>query len=169
MLKQYTKFEYVCPHINHSLPDQLSADTGDCWARFNELPPNTEWKVFLVTVVLSAVFCGAIWFMEQKSLAQNSYIGETACSEMSEEISSTIEAAVGQQGEATNEIARSIQQAALSARSPAEPVQRMFDETENTSKLSQNVERVLVRLNDEIGVMKDSIATVVRSFAGGTG
>lgn len=79
-----------------------------------------------------------------------------------EDISGSIEEAVGQQGDATNEIARSIQDAAHAARSLSEPVQHVFEETETTSALTNEVREVIAQITDDVRNLKTSVMAVVR-------
>ena len=78
-----------------------------------------------------------------------------------EHISSTIEA-VGQQGDAADEIARSIQDAAVAARSLTKPVQHVNEETETTAGLTKHVRRTIAQITDEVHDSKTSVMAVVR-------
>jgi len=79
-----------------------------------------------------------------------------------EHIAGTIEQAVGQQGDATNEIARSIQDAAVAARSLTEPVQHVNEETETTAGLTKDVRQTIAQITDEVRDLKTSVMAVVR-------
>ena len=80
-----------------------------------------------------------------------------------ESISGSIEEAVGQQGAATDEIARSIQDAAQAARSLTEPVKHVFEETETTSDLTNQVRDVLAQITEDVRALKSSVVAVVRN------
>ena len=82
-----------------------------------------------------------------------------------ENISGAIEEAVLQQGDATNEIARCIQDAARAAQSLTEPVQHVFEETETTSALTNDVRGALRQITEDLRNLKTSVIAVVRQSA----
>ena len=79
-----------------------------------------------------------------------------------ENISGAIKEAVLQQGNATNEIARSIQDAARAAQSLTEPVQHVFEETETTNALTNDVRKALAQITEDMPNLKTSVIAVVR-------
>jgi methyl-accepting chemotaxis protein len=79
-----------------------------------------------------------------------------------ENISGAIEDAVLQQGDATNEIARSIQDAARAAQSLTEPVQHVFEETETTNALTNDVRKALTQITEDMPNLKTSVIAVVQ-------
>lgn len=79
-----------------------------------------------------------------------------------ENISGAIEEAVLQQSNATNEIARSIQDAARAAQSLTEPVQHVSEETETTNALTNEVRKALTKITEDMPNLKTSVIAVVR-------
>ena len=73
-----------------------------------------------------------------------------------------IEEAVLQQGDATNEIARSIQDAACAAQSLTEPARHVFEETETTNALTNDVRKALAQITEDMPNLKTSVIAVVR-------
>lgn len=82
-----------------------------------------------------------------------------------ENISGAIEEAVLQQGDATNEIARSIQDAARAAQLLTEPVQHVFEATETTGALTNDVREALTQDTADLRNLKTSVIAVVRQSA----